>query len=122
MYLKLNAIHKDANPFVLGVFVGVLLIAWMGFEFFGWKTGAATERLGKKQAETAVIASQAKICSVQFNAAKNLTIRMEELQKVDRWSRAAVITKSGFATMVSEKEPTSGVAEACAILLIPEPV
>jgi hypothetical protein len=31
-----------------------------------------------------------------------------------------VVTKAGFAAMLGEKEPTQGVSEACAELLIPE--
>jgi len=120
MDFKLPAMHKGTKPFFLGALAGALLLAWIGFELFGWKTGGDSERLAKRGADGAVVAALARICSAQFNSATNLPARLAELQKTERWSRGAVVAKAGFATMVGEKEPTQGVAEACAALLIPE--
>jgi hypothetical protein len=120
MDFKLPALPKDTQPFLLGALAGAVLIAWIGFDLGGWKTGSTSERLAKRQADGAVVAAHARICSVQFNNAKNLPARLAELQKTERWSRGAVVTKAGFATMLGEKEPTQGVSEACAELLIPE--
>ena len=120
MDFKLPAMHKGTNPFLLGALAGALLLAWVGFELLGWKTGGDSERHAKRQANVAVVAALARICSVQFNSGTNLPARLAELQKTEQWSRGAVVSKAGFASMVGEKEPTSGVAEACAVLLIPE--
>ena len=120
MDFKLPEIPKETKPFLLGALAGAVLIAWIGFDLGGWKTGGTSERLAKRQADSAVVAAHARICSVQFNSAKNLPARLAELQKTERWSRGAVVTKGGFATMPGEKEPTQGVSEACAELLIPE--
>ena len=113
-------IPKDTKPFLLGALAGAVLVAWVGFDAGGWKTGDTAAKLAKKQADGAVIAAQARICSFQFNGAANLPARLAELQKTERWSRGAVVAKAGFATMLGEKEPTQGVSEACAELLIPE--
>ena len=112
-------LHKDTSPFCLGALAGAVLIAWVGFDALGWKTGAAAETLAKRQADTAVISAYAHICSAQFNGAKDLPVRLAELQKTDQWSRGALVAKTGFATMTGEKEPTQGVSQACADLLIP---
>jgi hypothetical protein len=120
MDFKLPAMHKDTKPFCLGALVGAVLITWVGFDQFGWKTGGASETLAKRQADGAVVAAHARICSAQFNSAKNFPVRLAELQKTERWSRGQVVAKAGFATMLGEKEPTQGVSEACANLLIPE--
>jgi hypothetical protein len=120
MDFKLPAMHKDAKPFCLGALAGALLIAWAGFDLLGWKTGGASETLAKRQADGAVVAAHARICSFRFNSAGNLPVGLAELQKTERWSRGQVVAKSGFATMPGEKEPAQGVAEACANLLIPE--
>ncbi len=120
MDFKLPAMHKDTKPFCLGALAGAVLITWVGFDGFGWKTSAASETLAKRQAEGAVVAAHARICSAQFNSAKNLPVRLAELQKTERWSRGQVVAKAGFATMLGEKEPTPGVSDACANLLIPE--
>ena len=120
MDFKLPAMHKDTKPFCLGALVGALLIAWAGFDLFGWKTGGASGTLAKRQADGAVVAAHARICSARFNSAANLPVRLAELRKTERWSRSQVVAKAGFATMPGEKEPTQGVSEACANLLVPE--
>lgn len=120
MDFKLPVMHKSTKPFGLGVLVGAALVVWVGFDALGWKTGGASETLAKKQVESAVVAAHARICKAQFNAAPNLSERLAELQKVQRYARGDVVAKAGFATMLGEKEPTKGVSEACAELLIPE--
>ena len=110
--------HKDTTPFCLGALAGAVLIAWVGFDALGWKTGDASAALAKRQAETAVVAAYAHICSAQFNGAKDLPVRLAELKKADQWSRGDVVAKTGFATMLGEKEPTQGVSQACADLVV----
>ena len=111
---------KETKPFLLGALAGAVLVAWIGFDLGGWKTGDTSAKLAKRQADGAVVATQARICSFQFNGATNLPARLAELQKTERWSRGAVVAKGGFATMLGDKEPAQGVSEACAELLIPE--
>lgn len=96
------------------------MFVWGGFDILGWKTGGTAETLAKRQSDSAVISAYARVCSAQFNGAKDLPVRIAALQKSERWSRGDVITKSGYATMFGEKEPTQGVAQACADMLIPE--
>jgi hypothetical protein len=113
-------IKKDAKPFLLGALAGAVLIPWIGFELVGWKSPGAAQKLAKAQTDTAVATALSKICIVQFNSVANVPERLAELKKTERWSRAGVIAKAGFATMPGEKEPANGVAEACANLLVPE--
>lgn len=120
--MDLAMIQKDTKPFLLGALAGALFLAWVGFQLVGWQSPGAAERLAKKQTETAVATALGKICNVQFNSAANLPERLAELQKTERWSRAGVLSKAGFATMPGEKEPANGVAEACANLLVPEKI
>lgn len=108
------------SKFLYGALAGAVVVAWAGFDAMGWKTKAATESIAARQAEQAVVASLAKICSAQFSAAKNAPARLAELQKVDRYSRGDEIAKAGYATMIGETMPTTGVAQACADLLLPE--
>lgn len=120
MDFKLPVMHKGTKPFCLGALAGAVLIAWVGFDALGWKTAGASETLAKRQADGAVAAAYARICSAQFNAAKDLPVRLAELRKAERWSRGDVVAKAGFATMFGDKEPIQGVSQACAELLIPE--
>lgn len=112
--------HKDTNPFLIGALAGAVLATWVGFDALGWKTGATAESLVKRGSETAAIAAYAHVCTAQFNAAKDKDVQLAALTKIDKWSRGDVIAKGGFATMVGDKEPVSGVPSACAELLIPE--
>lgn len=111
--------HKDTVPFLLGAAAGAVVITWAGFDAMGWKTANASEALIKRQSEVAVVSAYAQICTVRFKDAKDFGGRLADLQKVDQWSRGDIVAKSGFATMAGEKEPTSGVAQACADLLLP---
>jgi len=116
----LPAMHKDTKPFLLGALAGAVIFIWAGFDILGWKTSSAHETLSKRQSEGAVVAAYARICSAQFNAAKDAPARLEALKKSERWSRGDVLAKAGIATMFGEKEATQGVAQACADMLIPE--
>lgn len=117
----LPVMHKDTKPFLLGALAGAIVITWTGFDALGWKTAGASETLGKRQADSAVVAAYARVCSAQFKTiGKDFDARLAALQKTERYSRGDVVGKAGFATMAGEKEATQGVAQACADLLIPE--
>ena len=111
--------HKDTIPFAVGALAGAVLVTWVGFDAMGWKTANASDALVKRGSEVAVVAAYAHICTARFNEAKDVPGRLADLQKVEQWSRGEVLAKSGFATMRGEKEPTSGVPQACADLLLP---
>lgn len=111
---------KDTNPFLVGALAGAILAPWVGFDALGWKTGATTESLVKRGSETAVVSAYAQICTAQFKAAKDATAHLADLVKIEKYSRGDAVAKGGYATMVGEKEPTQGVAQACAELLVPE--
>lgn len=119
MEFKLPALPKETNPFCLGVLAGAIVVAWVGFDALGWKTASAAETLSKRHSEEAVVAAYAHICDARFSSAKDLPVRLAELEKSERWSRGDVLAKTGFATMIGEKEPTQGVSQACADLLLP---
>lgn len=110
----------NTSTFLYGAIAGAVVVAWAGFDAMGWKTSAASESLASRRAEQAVVESLAKICSAQFNAAKNGPARLAELQKADRYARGDAIAKTGFATMAGETMPLTGVPQACADLLVPE--
>ena len=118
--MALPTLHKDTKPFVLGVVAGAIISVWSGFDAMGWKTGAVADAMAKKQGENAVIAAYAKVCSAQFNSSKDANARLAILKNTDRYSRGDLVGKSGHATMIGDKEPVAGVAQACAELLIPE--
>lgn len=120
MNFKLPKMTERNKSLFLGALVGAVLLAWAGFGALGWKLNSQADKIGKKQAEVAVVAAYAQICNAQFRSAKDLPVRLAALEKTERWSRGDVLSKSGWATMSGSSEPVQGVAGACADLLIPE--
>jgi hypothetical protein len=120
MEFKMPQLPEKTKPFLLGAAAGALLLAWAGFDMLGWKTAGGADTLAKKQADSAIVAALAPICDAHFRGGPNFSVRLTALQKTDRWSRGEMLVKGGWATMDGSKEPTSGVAEACAELLVPE--
>jgi len=55
------ALPAGWKPFALGAVVGAVVATWTGFDALGWKTSSAAETLGKRQADTAVVAALATI-------------------------------------------------------------
>jgi hypothetical protein len=120
MDLKIPSIPAVAKPFCLGAIVGAALVGWVGFDALGWKLGSTAEALSKRNADVAVAAAFASICSEQFKRGPQFSTQLAALAKTERYSRGDVLAKSGWATMVGSKEPYPGVAQLCAELLIPE--
>jgi hypothetical protein len=113
------ALPAGWKPFSLGALAGAVIITWTGFDALGWKTAGATETLGKRQADTAVIKALATICDAQFRKDADVAGRLATLEKTERYSRGDVVIKAGWATMPGSKEPNREVGQACAELLIP---
>lgn len=120
MDLKFPNMPAGTKPFCLGALAGAALIGWVGFDALGWKLSSAVDALAKRQADTAVVAALASICSERFKNGSDFSVRLAALEKTDRYSRGGVLEKGGWATMPGSKEPRQGVGQACADLLIPE--
>ena len=120
MEFKMPKLPEDTKPFCLGALAGALVLSWAGFSQMGWKLNSTADTLAQKQADNAVATAYARICSAQFKSAQNLPVRLAALEKTDRWSRGDALVKDGWATMSGSTEPSQGVAQACADLLLPE--
>ena len=115
------ALPAGWKPFSLGALAGAVIITWTGFDALGWKTASASETLGKRQAETAVVHALASICDARYRNDANFPSHLAALQKLERYSRGELVSKEGWATMPGSKEPNREVGQACAELLIPAP-
>ena len=114
------ALPAGWKQFSLGAIAGAVVITWTGFDALGWKTGSAAETLGKRQADTAVVAALASVCAAQFRKEAGFSGRLAALEKVERYSRGEVISKGGWANLAGTAEPNREVGQACAELLTPE--
>lgn len=120
MDFKIPSMPAGTKSFCLGALAGAVLVAWVGFDALGWKSSSTAESLSKRNADTAVVAALASICSEQFKKGAQFPAQLAVLAKTERYSRGDVLAKSGWATMAGSKEPHPGVAQLCAELLIPE--
>ena len=119
MTFKMPELPAGWKPFSLGALAGAALLAWVGFDALGWKLNSAAETLATRKADAAVVSAFASICRDQFVKGADYSVRLEALNKIERYSRGDAVAKAGWATMTGAKEPRSGVAQECAELLIP---
>jgi hypothetical protein len=119
MTFKMPELPAGWKPFSLGALAGAALLGWVGFDALGWKLNSAAESLATRKADAAVVSAFASICRDQFVKGADYSVRLEALNKIERYSRGDAVAKAGWATMTGAKEPRYGVAQECAELLIP---
>ncbi len=95
---------------IWGLIGGAIIAMVIGFNWGGWETAGATQKLN----EAAVLKSHVAICVAQFMEGSRYKEKLAELQKVESWSRADFIAKGGWDKMPGQKEAGSGVSQACA--------
>jgi hypothetical protein len=84
----------------------------------GWVTGGTAETTAKTRADTAVVAALAPICVDKFRQQADASAHLVELKKVSTWQQGSFIEKGGWATLPGNEKPDSGIARACAALLV----
>ena len=89
----------------------------IGFGWSGWTLGSTAERDAEASAANARVAVLAPICADKFRQATNSQAKLVALKKTDAWQQDSFVAKGGWATFPGSKEPTDGVAAACANLL-----
>ena len=92
---------------------GAIVLAIIGFSWFGWVTGGTAQQMAEEKAENAVVDHLTQICVAQFNQDPEKDKKLKKLKETDSWKRAEYATKQGWATMPGEKKPDSKVVEAC---------
>lgn len=106
------------KPAVWGAVFGAVGIMIVGFSWLGWTLGHTTTRLVAEGRESAMIAALTPFCVSNYlkqpDAVKQLALLKEDTSS---YTQRDIIEKAGFATMPGNKEPTSGLAAACAIAL-----
>ena len=108
------------KPAVWGAVFGAVGIMILGFSWIGWNLGNTTTRLVSEGRESAVVAALTPFCVANYmkqpDAAKKLALLRED-DYPSSYTQRDIIEKAGFATMPGNKEPSSGVAAACAMAL-----
>ena len=110
-------IPPDVKPACWGAVAGAIAVAFIGFTWGGWVTGATAEQRAKQSANIAVVAALAPICVDRFQRQADAGNSLVELRKVTSWQQGSFIEKGGWATMPGSSSPDTAVARACAALL-----
>jgi hypothetical protein len=107
------------KPAAWGAVFGAVAIMIIGFSWMGWTLNATHQRVATERSESAVTAALTPFCVASYlkqpDAAEKLALLREDTSS---YSQRETIEKGGFATMPGNTEPTSGVADACAIALL----
>lgn len=114
MQLPLILQRNSRTRLIQGVAVGSVLTMVIGFGFAGWQLQGNAERRAGVRADAAVVAALAPICVEKFKSATDAKTTLVALNATNSWHRDDFVEKGGWATFAGNKEPNSGVAEACA--------
>jgi hypothetical protein len=109
----------EVKPALWGAVGGAILIAFIGFTWGGWMTGAQARDRAEKGADAAVVAALAPICAIQFRAQSDASVKLAELTKLASYDQAPFVEKGGWATMPGTEKPLTGVARGCLNILVP---
>ena len=109
---------EKIKPGLWGAIGGAIVLAIVGFAWGGWVTGGTAQKMAEEMAEDAVVGRLAPICVEQYNQDSEKDQKLKELKEESYWNRGEYVEKQGWATMPSEENPDSKVAEKCADLVI----
>lgn len=105
----------QTTPVLLGAAGGAILLAIVGFTWFGWVSGGTAEKMAKERADAAVTAALTPVCVEKFKESADAAKNLEALNKIEYyWEKGTFLEKGGWATMPGAKEPNRAVAQACA--------
>ncbi len=93
-----------------GAIGGAIVIVVIGFKWGGRVTGGTAQIMDVE----AVVDRLAQIFVVQYNLDSQKDQKLKELKQAGSWERDRYVEKQGWATMLGEKKPDSGVADECA--------
>jgi hypothetical protein len=108
-------IPVQAAPALWGAVGGAVVLAIVGFTWFGWVTGGTAEKLAKERTESALVAALTPICVDNFRQSAEAAKNSEALKKISYyWEKGSFVEKGGWATFPGSDTPNSAVARACA--------
>ena len=97
-----------------GAVGGALALAIVGFSWGGW----VTERTAKGRSEAAVVTALAPICASQFQKAPDAAAQQAVFIKKGSWEQKKLVETGGWAKMPGSTDVPSGLAQACADLIV----
>lgn len=108
----------ETKPALMGAAAGAIALAIIGFNWGGWVSGGTLEKLVKEGSNKAVISALAPICADNFKRAGDSAKQLAELKLISSWQQAAFVEKAGWAKMPGTDTIASGMATACAEMIL----
>lgn len=106
------------KPGLMGVGVGAIALAIIGFSWGGWVTGGSAKDMATKQSNVAVAAALTPYCVDRAGGADAETLTtMTALKTATSYSRKGIVEKAGWATPMGAEKPNTDLAQACQLKL-----
>jgi hypothetical protein len=86
----------------------------VGFAWGGWVAGSTATELAQRTAEGAGAKPVAAACVLQLSGKPVHGAQLASSNKADRWDRADLITKGGWAMRPGMQQPPTAAAKLCA--------
>ena len=109
---------ESGTRLLQGAAFGAVAAIVVGFNWGGWVLESTAAKQVKDGAKSAVVAVLAPICADKFQQAVNVTDNMAMLKKESSYQQASFVEKGGWAILPGSDKSSSGVAKACATLLV----
>ena len=107
------------KPGVWGAVIGAVVAMIIGFSALGWTLNSTAQKVAIERSDLAVTAALTPFCVSSYLKQPGAVEKLALLRAENNtWTQGETIEKGGFATMPGNKEPSSGVARACAIALL----
>jgi len=107
------SIPEWLKPSLVGIAIGAVGIAIIGFAWAGWQGPESAEEMANEHARTEVVAALAPICVNQAKNDPRLAETLVRLKDVRSYERPNEVMQIGWATMPGSDTPDRGVATAC---------
>lgn len=101
-----------------GTALGAVAAIVIGFNWGGWMLSGTAAKQSANEAKSAVISVLAPICADKFQQAADVSENMAMLKKEASYQQARFVDKGGWAILPGSDIANSGVAKACAAILI----
>jgi hypothetical protein len=103
------------KPGIIGVFIGAIALAIIGFTQLGWVTANSAESMAMKRADAAVVTALVPVCVARALMDPDTGPLLQELGGVtSKWTRRSFVEKAGWAEMPGDGISNRNLAEACA--------
>lgn len=106
------------KPALIGVGVGAIGIAIIGFNWGGWVTGSTVVKMVDTASEVAVVSALTPYCIQMSQNDPASVVILAELESTSSYKRHRVIQDAGWATPLGFDEPSRPLADACETVLL----